>query len=52
MAGKGRPVIGPEVKTRLRPDTLAKLDDEAARQGVKRAELIRALIERGLTPHR
>lgn len=49
MAGTGRPVIGPEVKTTLRPATIAALEAEAARQGVKRAELIRSIIEQHLT---
>jgi len=46
VAGKGRPVIGPEVKTTLRPDTIAALEREAAEQGLKRSELIRTIIER------
>ena len=49
MAGNGRPVIGPEVKTTLRPETIEALEAEAERQGVKRAELIRSIIEQHLT---
>lgn len=52
MAGKGRPVIGPEVKTTLRPDTIAALGTEAAEQGVKRSELIRTIIEQYLAKTR
>lgn len=52
MAGKGRPVIGPEVKTTLRPDTIAALETEAAEQGVKRSELIRTIIEQYLAKTR
>ena len=45
-------MIGPEVKTTLRPDTIAALETEAAEQGVKRSELIRTIIEQYLAKTR
>ncbi|WP_043385661.1 hypothetical protein [Streptomyces mutabilis] len=40
----GRPVVGPKVETRLAPETLAKVDERAEKEGVKRAEMLRRLI--------
>lgn len=40
----GRPPIGPVIRFRLPPDTLAALDTAAANAGKKRAEWIRDLI--------
>lgn len=44
----GRPPIGPQVKVRLRPETLAQVDEQAAEAGVSRSEWIRATVERSL----
>ncbi|CAL9369041.1 ribbon-helix-helix domain-containing protein [Streptomyces sp. enrichment culture] len=46
----GRPTVGPKVETRLDPDTLAKVDARAAKEGVARAEMLRRLIIAGLEP--
>lgn len=40
----GRPVVGPKVETRLDTETLAKVDERAEKEGVKRAEMLRRLI--------
>jgi hypothetical protein len=44
----GRPTVGPKVEVRLDPETLAKVDERAAKEGVKRAEMLRRLIVAGL----
>ncbi|MEV8248129.1 CopG family transcriptional regulator [Streptomyces rochei] len=44
----GRPMVGPKVETRLDPDTLAKVDERAAKEGVSRAEMLRRLVIAGL----
>ena len=41
----GRPVIGPPIKVRLRPETLSTLDDEASRKGITRSQLVRQELE-------
>ncbi len=47
--GRGRPVIGPEVRgLRLGAVTLVEVQRLAAAAGVPRAELLRALIEEAL----
>ena len=43
-----RPYIGPVVKTRLDPGTLARLDQMAHRAGIARAEALRDIAERAL----
>ena len=43
-----RPYIGPVVKTRLDPGTLARLDQMANRAGIARAEALRDIAERAL----
>ncbi|MFI5687927.1 CopG family transcriptional regulator [Streptomyces sp. NPDC051636] len=40
----GRPPVGPKVEVRLDLDTLARVDERAEREGVKRAEMLRRLI--------
>ena len=45
----GRPEVGPPINTRLAPETLAKVDEEAVREGVTRAEMIRRLVDDALT---
>jgi hypothetical protein len=40
----GRPTVGPKVEVRLDPETLAKIDARADKEGVKRAEMLRRLI--------
>lgn len=42
------PRIGPAIMVRLPPDLLARLDAEAARHGVSRAETIRDLLKGAL----
>lgn len=44
----GRPVVGPKVEVRLDPDTLAKVDARADKEGVKRAEVLRRIITAGI----
>ncbi|GHC40003.1 hypothetical protein GCM10010348_79160 [Streptomyces anthocyanicus] len=46
----GRPAVGPKVEVRLDPDILARVDERAAKEGVKRAEMLRRLIITGLEP--
>lgn len=48
MTSRGRPAIGERVELRIPPPLLARVDAEAARLGVSRAEAIRQTIERGL----
>jgi hypothetical protein len=43
-AGRGRPEIGPEVKTRLPESAIAALDEMAGANGISRAEQMRRLI--------
>lgn len=45
MTGRGRPAIGERVEVRIPPDALARLDAEAARQGITRAELVRDIVK-------
>lgn len=45
MTGRGRPAIGERVEVRIPPDLLARLDAEAARQGITRAELVRDIVK-------
>lgn len=45
----GRPSVGPKVEVRLPPDTLAAVDRLAEREGLRRAAMLRALIERSLS---
>lgn len=40
----GRPMVGPKVEFRLDEDVLAKVDARAAREGVKRAEMLRRIV--------
>jgi hypothetical protein len=42
--GQGRPFIGPEMKTRVPKLAAAKIDAEAERRGVKRADVLREMI--------
>jgi hypothetical protein len=46
--GRGRPEIGPEVKTRLRESVVDALDAMAAAQGISRAEQMRQIITDGV----
>lgn len=47
----GRPATGthPLVTVRLPPDMIAALDDKASAEGVSRSDIIRRLVELGLT---
>lgn len=45
---RGRPPIGDRVTVRLQPDLLARIDAEAERRDVSRAELIRDLLSASL----
>jgi hypothetical protein len=45
VTGRGRPAIGERVEVRIPPDLLARLDAEAARQGITRAELVRDIVK-------
>ncbi|MEV6309948.1 CopG family transcriptional regulator [Streptomyces sp. NPDC051840] len=45
----GRPSIGPKVETRLPQDVLATVDALAKSRSMSRADLLRQLVERGLT---
>lgn len=44
----GRPSVGPKVEFRLEEEHLAKVDARAAKEGVKRAEMLRRLVIAGL----
>lgn len=46
--GPGRPGIGEPVPVRLRPAVRRRVDELAAIAGVKRAEMLRTLIDVGL----
>lgn len=46
--GKGRPAIGTQVPVALRPDQLAWIEQAMTDHGVKRAEVIRDLIDAGI----
>lgn len=48
MTGRGRPSVGPVITVRIPPDLLARLDAEAARQGITRAELVRDIVKEKL----
>jgi hypothetical protein len=43
-AKPGRPYVGPEVRVRIPPDLLAKIDRAAPRRGLTRAAMIRAIL--------
>lgn len=45
MTTRGRPPVGPVITVRIPADVLARLDAEAARQGVTRAELVRNIVK-------
>lgn len=45
MTTRGRPSVGPVITVRIPPDALARLDAEAARQGITRAELVRDIVK-------
>lgn len=42
--GQGRPAIGPVVKTSIPEDMIERIDAEAKRRGVKRADVLREMI--------
>ena len=44
-AEMGRPEIGPQIKVRLSPETLARVDEMASTAGVSRSAWVRATIE-------
>lgn len=44
----GRPEVGRPVNVRLGDELLAQVDAYATAEGIKRAEAIRQLVERGL----
>jgi Ribbon-helix-helix protein, copG family len=46
--GPGRPEIGPMVNVRMIPGMIARLDEEAAKRGESRAEIIRRMVVYGL----
>lgn len=48
QAGRGRPEIGPEVKTRLPLSVIAAVDAMAEARGISRAEQMRQLITDGV----
>lgn len=45
--GQGRPAIGPVVKTSIPEDMIERIDAEAKRRGVKRADILREMILNG-----
>ena len=44
----GRPPVGPKLEVRLPPDIAAEVERRAAAAGVRRGEMLRALIVLGL----
>lgn len=48
MSPGGRPHVGTPINVRLGDDLLTQVDAYAATEGVKRAEAIRQLVQRGL----
>lgn len=48
MTGRGRPTTGTKVQVRIPPDLLARIDAEAEREGVTRAEAVRGLLALGI----
>lgn len=48
MSPAGRPAVGTPVNVRLGDDLLAQVDAYAEAEGIKRAEAIRQLVQRGL----
>ena len=48
MTGRGRPSVGPVITVRIPPDLLARLDADADRHGVTRAEHLRAILKEKL----
>jgi hypothetical protein len=46
--GPGQPPIGPEVRAKMPPELIARIDAEAEREGVTRSEAIRRLLGRAL----
>lgn len=42
------PFIGPVITVRIPPELLARLDADARRRGVSRAERLRAIVEEAL----
>ena len=48
VTGRGRPAIGERVEVRIPPDLLARLDADADRHGVTRAEHLRAILKEKL----
>lgn len=49
--GPGRPEIGPAIHTRLRQEQLDAVDGLVGTLGAKRADVLRALLDRGLAAH-
>lgn len=48
MTPAGRPHVGTPINVRLGDELLAQVDAYAEAQGIKRAEAIRQLVQRGL----
>lgn len=48
MSPGGRPEVGKPINIRLGDELLAEVDAWAEGQGIKRAEAIRQLVQRGL----
>lgn len=48
MTPAGRPEVGKPINVRLGDDLLARVDAYAAAEGIKRAEAVRRLVQRGL----
>ena len=48
MSPGGRPQVGTPINVRLGDELLAQVDDYAEVEGIKRAEAIRRLVQRGL----
>jgi metal-responsive CopG/Arc/MetJ family transcriptional regulator len=48
MSPAGRPEVGAPINVRLGDELLAEVDAFAASEGIKRAEAIRQLVQRGL----
>lgn len=48
MSPAGRPAVGTPVNIRLGNELLAQVDAYANSEGIKRAEAIRQLVQRGL----
>lgn len=48
MSPGGRPTVGTPINVRLGDELLAQVDAYAESEGIKRAEAVRRLVERGL----